>query len=113
MGAADARQLSPKEQESRRLASKLHPSITAVIARMKNGAVPLTAQEARFIKDGKATIQIWLSDTSAQTLAQLKQLGFEVVLQPKTAKMIIGRIPIAKLAVLADLAFVRYVAPQM
>jgi Ca-activated chloride channel family protein len=112
-GAADARQLSPKEQERLRLASKLHPAITAVIARMKNGDVPLTAQEARFIKDGKATIQIWLTDTSAQNLAQLKQLGFEVVLQPKTAKMIIGRIPIAKLAALADLAFVRYVSPQM
>jgi len=46
-------------------------------------------------------------------MAKLKQLGFEVVLEPKTAKMVIGRLPIANLAKLADLAFVRYVAPQM
>jgi Ca-activated chloride channel family protein len=111
--SADARQLSPKEQEHRHLASKLHPALIAVIERMKNGPVPLTAQEARFIKNGKAEIQIWLTDTSAETMAKLKQLGFEVVLEPKTAKMIIGRLPIAKLAALADLAFVRYVAPQV
>jgi len=111
--SAETRSLSPKEQERQRLASKLHPSLVAVIERMKNGSVPLTAQEARFIKNGKAEIQIWLSDTSAQTMAKLKQLGFEVVLEPKTAKMVIGRLPIANLAKLADLAFVRYVAPQM
>ncbi|MGC9969062.1 MAG: VIT and VWA domain-containing protein [Bryobacteraceae bacterium] len=111
--SADARQLSPKEQERQRLASKLHPSLVAVIERMKNGSVPLTAQEARFIKNGKAEIQIWLTDTSPQTMAILKQLGFEVVFEPKTAKMIIGRLPIANLAKLADLAFVRYVSPQM
>ena len=113
MVTADAAPLDAKGREHLRLASKLHPSIVAVIERMKNGSVPLTAQEARFIKNGKAEIQIWLTDTSAQTIAKLKQLGFEVVLEPKTAKMIIGRLPITKLAELADLAFVRYVAPQM
>jgi Ca-activated chloride channel homolog len=110
---ADAPPLDAKGQERQHLASKLHPSLIAVIERMKNGPVPLTAQEARFIKNGKAEIQIWLTDTSAETMAKLKQLGFEVVLEPKTAKMIIGRLPIAKLAALADLAFVRYVAPQV
>ncbi|HLF83207.1 MAG TPA: hypothetical protein VI837_03435 [Blastocatellia bacterium] len=45
-------------------------------------------------------------------MAQLKQLGFEVVLDPKTAKMIIGRLPIEKLAALVELKSVRYVAPM-
>ena len=110
---SEAPQLDTKGQERQRVASKLHPSIVALIERMKNGSVPLTAQEARFIKNGKAEIQIWLTDTSAETLAKLKQLGFEVVLEPKTAKMLIGRLPIANLAKLAELAFVRYVAPQL
>jgi hypothetical protein len=110
---ADARPLTPKEREHQRLASKLDPAIVAVIERMKNGSAPLTAQEARFIKNGKAEIRIWLTDTSPQSIALLKQLGFEIVLEPKTAKMLIGRLPVAKLAALAELAFVRYVSPQL
>jgi len=47
-----------------------------------------------------------------EAIAQRKQLGFEVVLDPKTAKMIIGRLPIEKLAALAELKAVRYVAPR-
>ena len=45
-------------------------------------------------------------------LAQLKALGFELVLDPKTAKLVIGRLPVEKLEALAKLAVVRYVAPQ-
>jgi hypothetical protein len=53
-----------------------------------------------------------LTDRSPEVIAQLKQMGFEVVLDPKTAKMIIGRLPIEKLAALAELKSVRYVAPM-
>jgi hypothetical protein len=35
------------------------------------------------------------------------------VLDPKTAKLIIGRLSIEKLEALAELKFVRYVAPQV
>jgi len=42
----------------------------------------------------------------------LKELGFEIILNPKTAKMVIGRLPIEKLAALADMPSIRYVAPQ-
>jgi hypothetical protein len=46
-------------------------------------------------------------------MAKLKELGFEVILDPKTARMVIGRLPIEKLAALADLKSIRYVAPQV
>jgi len=46
-------------------------------------------------------------------LAALKALGFEVVLDPKSAKLVIGRLPIEKLEALAELKFIRYVAPQV
>ena len=42
----------------------------------------------------------------------MKQLGFEVVLDPKTAKMVIGRIGIENLARLVELKSVRYIAPM-
>jgi hypothetical protein len=46
-------------------------------------------------------------------MAKLKELGFEVVLDPKTAKMVIGRIQIEKLSALGEIKSIRYVAPQI
>lgn len=103
---------SPEEQRRRELLSKMNPSIAAVIDRLKNKNAQPTGDEARFVRNGKAEIQVWLTDKSPETIAQLKQLGFEVVLDPKTAKMIIGRLPLEKLAALAELKSVRYIAPM-
>ena len=46
-------------------------------------------------------------------MTKLKELGFENILDPKSSKLIIGRLAIEKLEALADLKFVRYVSPQM
>jgi hypothetical protein len=46
-------------------------------------------------------------------LAKLKELGFEVVLDPKSAKLVIGRLSLEKLEALGELSFVRYVSPQL
>ena len=73
----------------------------------------ISSGEAKFIHNGKAEIQIWLTEKSAETLAKLKDLSFEVVLDPQSAKLVIGRISIEKLAALAELKSVRYVGPQM
>jgi hypothetical protein len=83
------------------------------VERLKNKKTQPGADEASFIHDDKAMIKVWLTDKSPEAIEQLKQLGFEVVLDPKTSKMIIGRISIDKLAALADLKTVRYVAPQV
>jgi hypothetical protein len=103
---------SPEQQRRRELLSKMNPSIAAVIDRLKNKNAQPAGDEAKFVRNGKAEIQVWLTDKSPETIAQLKQLGFEVVLDPKTAKMIIGRLPLEKLAALAELKSVRYIAPM-
>jgi Ca-activated chloride channel homolog len=105
--------LTREEEKQAALRSKLHPNVLAVIARLKDPKVNPNAEEAKFIHSGKAEIQIWLNDKSEAVMAELKKLGFEVVLDPKTAKMVIGRLPIEKLAALAEMKSVRYVAPQM
>jgi hypothetical protein len=107
----EVRALSPEDKARRDLQSKFHPRLLAVIDRLKNKTAA-TADEAKFIQGGKAEIQIWLDDKSTATIAKLKELGFEVVLDPTTSKMIIGRLPIEKLAALAELKSIRYVAPQ-
>jgi hypothetical protein len=111
--AEPSRILSPEERQREQLRARLHPSILAVVDRLKTKSANPGADEAKFIRDGKAEIQIWLTDKSAETLAKLKELGFEVVLDPKSAKLIIGRLSIEKLEALAELKFVRYVAPQV
>jgi hypothetical protein len=103
---------SPEELRHEQLRTKTHPSILEVIERLKKKDTNPSAEEARFIRNGKAELQIWLTDKSDEALAKLKELGFEVVLDPKTSKLVIGRLPIEKLEALADLRFVRYVAPQ-
>ena len=112
MLAAELKALSPEEKRRAELQSRLHPSILAVVDRLKTKNANAGADEAKFIRDGKAEIQIWLTDKSAENLAKLKELGFEVVLDPKSAKLIIGRLSIEKLEALANLQFIRYVAPQ-
>ncbi|MCI0487509.1 MAG: VIT and VWA domain-containing protein [Blastocatellia bacterium] len=107
------KQLSPEEQKRRQLLSKLHPSIVALVERLKNKGAQPGVDEARFVRNGKAELQVWLTDKSPEVIEQLKRLGFEVVLDPKTAKMVIGRIAIDKLEALAQLKEVRYVAPSM
>jgi Ca-activated chloride channel family protein len=104
--------MSPDEQKRADLQSKLHPSLRAVVDRLKDPKLTASADESKFVRDGKAEVQIWLTEKSEATLAKLKALGFEVVLDPKSAKLVIGRLSIEKLAALAEIAEVRYVAPQ-
>lgn len=105
--------LSPAEKKRAELLARLHPSILAVVDRLKIKSATAGVEEATFVRDGKAEIQIWLTDKSAENLAKLKELGFEIVLDPKSAKLVIGRLSIEKLEALSELSFVRYVSPQV
>ncbi len=104
--------LSGQLEGPRPNAAKLHSALAAVAERLKNKRTAPTAEEAQFVKNGKAEIQVWLLDASSETMEQLKKLGFELLVQPKSAKLVIGRLPIDKLAALVELKAVRYVAPS-
>lgn len=91
--------------------SKLHPALAAVVERLKNPGSTPDEVESKFVSDGKAEVRIWLTEKTPEVLAQLKQLGFELLLDPQSAKLVIGRLPIDKLAALAELKAVRYVSP--
>jgi len=99
---------------------KLHKSLMAVIERLKTpDSNPDEGEgESRFVHDGKAEVQILLlTEKTPEVLAQLKQLGFELLLEPESdsqesAHIVIGRLPVEKLAALAELKAVRYVFPK-
>ncbi|HYE13884.1 MAG TPA: hypothetical protein VD968_05515, partial [Pyrinomonadaceae bacterium] len=102
----------PEQERMQKLRALLHPSLFAVVERLgKKEGKPGDA-EAGFVRDGKSEVQVWLAEKTPEVVAQLKALGFEVVLDPQSAKLIIGRLPIDKLSALADIKAVRYVAPQ-
>jgi hypothetical protein len=90
--------------------SKMHPAITAIVEQLRRGA-GVAAVHARFVRDGRAEVRVWLNDDSPAVIAQLKAAGLEIIVQPKTAKLVIGRIAVDKLAALAELKAVRYLAP--
>lgn len=105
-------ELSPAELRRLRGTQKLHPAIAALIERLRARDSRPVAGEARFVRDGKAEIQLWLTEKSAAVMAGLKQLGFEVMLEPGRATMLLGRIPIGSLTALSELDAVRYISPS-
>jgi hypothetical protein len=100
--AAKPAMLSPAEQERRKMQSKLHPDLESMIQQIRSGKMATA---------GQATVQIFLTDDSPAALDQLKKLGVEITVQPKSGKLVIGRVPLAALAAVAQLNVVRYMAP--
>ena len=94
-------------------AGKLHTHLAAVVDRLKNKQAMPAREEAQFVRNGEAEVQIWLTDTSEETLAELKKLGVEVLALPKSAKLVLARVPIEKLEAVAAVTAVRYVAPHI
>jgi len=104
-------QPEPPGQQSNELEEKLHRAIFAIVEKSKNKEA-LSSEESALIRDGKAEVQVWLTEKTDETMAQLKELGFEVISDAKNSKIVIGRLPIEKLEALAKFKFVKYVAPQ-
>ncbi len=100
------------QQQKQQPSSKLHPWIAAVIKRLSNKDTKPGDDEAKFVKNGKAEVQVWLARKSPKIIEQLNQLGFEVSLDSKTEMWIAGRLPIENLEALAKLESVRYIAPR-
>lgn len=105
--------LSPEQQKLQLLRTKLQPAILTFVYVFKRKGQPPIVNYGGFVRDGKAEVQLWLTDKSELTKAKLKELGFEVVLDHTGSNLMIGRIPIDKLELLAELEFVRYVSPQI
>jgi Ca-activated chloride channel family protein len=83
---------------SPRPATKLAPALTG-------------ANVARLVQNGKVEVQVWVVNVSQAVLNELRKNGFEIIGEPKTAKLVIGRIAPDKLEALSRLGVVTYVAP--
>ncbi len=105
-------QISPEVSKQQMLAEKLHVWLYALVERLQKGGTAMTSNEAKFVKDGKANIQIRFSAKTLETMEKLKALGFEVVSE-KDKDCIFGRIAVEKIASLTEIAEVQYVLPKL
>ncbi len=102
--------LTKEEEKARELQTKTSSVVFTLIERLKNKKAQPSADEAKFVKDNKAELRVYLTDKTPEALEELKKLGFEIVIDPKTSNLVIGRISIYKLQALADLKFVKFVS---
>ena len=62
--------------------------------------------------DGKAKLQIVLTNKTPETFEKLKNAGFEIV-SAKSQKEIFGKIEISKIAQLAEIGEIKYILPNI
>ena len=106
-------QMSAEDKRRAELRNKGDAMIVAVIERLKKHEMNFRFDESRFVVNEKAELQVWLIEKSDKTMAELKALGFEVMLDSKASNLVVGRLSIEKLEALLDSKFVRYVAPLL
>ena len=111
-GAATV-EMSAEDKRQAQLRAKGDAMIVAIIERLKKQQPNFSVDESRFVVNEKAELQVWLVDKSDKTIAELKALGFEVMLDSKASKLVVGRLSIDKLEALLDSKIVRYVAPLL
>ncbi len=77
--------VEPEKDDSRRgdSSSKMDSSLESLVEHVEKKTT-LSQDVAQHVTDGKVLLQVWLTDTNPEALEKLKELGFEVVAQPKT-----------------------------
>jgi TonB family protein len=103
--------LTPAAKRQKLIDEKLHLWLADLVARLDKNVSAPTINESKFVRDGKAQIQIWLTEKSPAAIETLKKLGFEIV--SENNKKIVGRISLEKLAALAEIEQVNYVLPNL
>lgn len=107
--------LTPEMKRRKAIDEKFHIWLADLAKRLLNGggAAPTSPNEAKFMRDGKAEIQIRLAaERTPEIIERLKNLGFEPVSE-KDKKTLVGRISLDKLLALAEAEQVRYVLPSL
>jgi Ca-activated chloride channel homolog len=104
--------LSPEDKQAIFLSEKLHFWVSALLDRLNRGVAKPGAYEIRFVRNGKAEIQIALAGRSPEVIQKLKAAGFEFA-GLRGASSITGRIAIEKIAALAEIREVKLILPKI
>ena len=92
--------------------NKYSSSVRALVERLKSNQLKPSAEEAKFVRDGKADIVIRLTELKPEIIAELKTLGIEILTEMPSANAVVGRIAIEKIPALAEIEAVTFISPQ-
>ncbi|MEP6847651.1 MAG: marine proteobacterial sortase target protein [Acidobacteriota bacterium] len=92
--------------------NKYSVAVRAVVDRLKVNGSQLSADEAKFVRNGKADLVIRLKEVNPAVVEQLKSLGVDVLAEMPSSNAVIGRISLDKIAALADIDSVVFISPQ-
>ncbi|HVE58751.1 MAG TPA: TonB family protein, partial [Pyrinomonadaceae bacterium] len=107
-----AQQRTEQEGKYRQmLAEKLHFWVFAVFERWQKGQFIPAENEAKFVREGFADVEIWLTANTPEAVEKLKSAGFEMVSEDKTK--IVGKVAVDKLSKLAEISEVQYIFPNL
>ncbi len=107
----DRRDASLDKEQSRMaaLTSKLAPELRALLE-LKDRPKDFTEGKLT-VKDGKITVQVWLTRATDDILKKLKEVGLDVSFTATTGKMVLGVVDVDKLSKLTEITEVRLVEP--
>lgn len=91
--------------------NKFQSMVKALIERLKSKTA-LTADDLKFVKEGKAEILVRVSELNAETVNALKAAGLEVLTEMTSSNAVVGRIAVEKLAALAEIETVTFISAQ-
>lgn len=101
----------PKPTREGRLKEKVHFWLFDAYENKRQN-LPAFENERLFIKDSKANIEILLTNKSPEVLSKLKSAGLEII-SNSDSNSVAGRINLEKLAELAEIVEVQYIAPRI
>ncbi len=105
----DLRDASQVDSKTAALQRKVSAELLPLLA--MNEKVKDYSKGKVVVKDGKITLQVWLTKSTDEVIKKLKELGLDVSFQASTGKMVIGTIAVEKLKDLAQIPEVRLIEP--
>ncbi len=103
--------ISLEDKRAAALATKTQFWIYQLISRLEKGNAEPTSNEAKFVSDGRADVQVKVSSSSKSVLFKLKAAGLEI--SGDKDKIVTGRIDIKKLRSLAEIEEVMLIMPKI
>lgn len=102
---------TPEDKRLTAVADKLHFWLFDLVTRLQDPMAKPAENDAKFVRDGKAFVQVQLTKNSPAILAKLKAAGF--VMDSETGLTVNGRVPVGKLADLARIDEVSLILPRI
>jgi hypothetical protein len=108
--AMKAEPFSAEDERAVRIAAKLHFWLYELVARLEQRKAEPSPNEELFVRDGWASIRVVLKSDDPTVVKKLQDAGLHI--DSAKGKNVTGRIPVDKVATLADVVEVAFVFPR-